>query len=174
MADKTLTDRQKAFCEHYVRVLNRTKAARLAGYSEKNANVEGHQLMKHPGCMAYIKELQDEWKEKLGISTEKILRELSYIAFADMKQFCNWNDQGAFMLPSDQLKKRQTSAIAEVRNSVIDENGNGEVKIKLHSKEKALELLGKHLGIFNEKAEVDHKGKITVEILDRRTDAPKN
>lgn len=42
------------------------------------------------------------------------------------------------------------------------------IEIKMHSKDKAIELLGKHLALFNDKLDVNIKGDLATRILDAR------
>ena len=48
----------------------------------------------------------------------------------------------------NQLNEQQIRAIAGIRE------GKGGIEVKLNSKEKALELLGRHMGMFRDKVEV--------------------
>lgn len=79
------------------------------------------------------------------ITGNRVLRELAAIGFASMADFCHWSTEGIELLHSGQLTKEQTAAIAEISES---STGKGAVRIKTHAKLKALEMLGRHLGIF--------------------------
>ena len=79
------------------------------------------------------------------ITGNRVLRELAAIGFASMADFCHWSTEGIELLHSGKLSKEQTAAIAEISES---STGNGAVRIKTHAKLKALEMLGRHLGIF--------------------------
>jgi len=73
------------------------------------------------------------------ISPEKIIEELAAIAFARVPDYMVQQD-GQLHLRDD-LKPRQRAAIAAVENG----------KVKFYDKMKALELLGKHFGLFEAK-----------------------
>ncbi|WP_051257998.1 terminase small subunit [Desulfovibrio cuneatus] len=79
------------------------------------------------------------------ITGNRVLRELAAIGFASMADFCHWSTEGIELLHSGKLTKEQTAAIAEISES---STGKGAVRIKTHAKLKALEMLGRHLGIF--------------------------
>ena len=79
------------------------------------------------------------------ITGNRVLRELAAIGFASMADLCHWSTEGIELLHSGQLTKEQTAAIAEISES---STGKGAVRIKTHAKLKALEMLGRHLGIF--------------------------
>ena len=74
------------------------------------------------------------------ISPEKILEELAAIAFARVPDYMV-QENGQIRLRED-LKPRQRAAIASV------ESGG---KVKFYDKMKALELLGKYMGMFEGK-----------------------
>jgi phage terminase small subunit len=50
-----MTPKQKAFADEYIKCGNATKAARQAGYSEKTAEVIGHENLRKPKILAEIK-----------------------------------------------------------------------------------------------------------------------
>jgi phage terminase small subunit len=60
---------------------------------------------------------------------------------------------------------RQLSPAARALYAGIKINAHGGLEVKMHSKEKALELYGRHLGMF--------KDKLEVEVTDNRADAMK-
>jgi phage terminase small subunit len=66
--DNKLTDKQKRFCEEYVKDWNATRAAIAAGYSEKTAAVTGYENLKKPYIADYIEEIQSDLKKLTGDS----------------------------------------------------------------------------------------------------------
>lgn len=51
---KSLSDKEKKFCQQYCKCLNNTKAAIKAGYSQETACVKGYQIKQRPYCSKYI------------------------------------------------------------------------------------------------------------------------
>ena len=80
------------------------------------------------------------------ISPERILQELAVIAFARVPDYV---DGSGALKPN--LKPQQGAAIASV------EKGSTGVKVKFYDKMKALELLGKHFGLFDGKENQENK-----------------
>ena len=69
-----LTQKQKIFCEEYIKTTNATKAAKAAGYSEKTAYCTGHENLKKPEISAYIKSRLDEINAEQIASTDEVMR----------------------------------------------------------------------------------------------------
>ena len=74
--------------------------------------------------------------------TEKIRRELTAIAFANTEDYCSVEEGQLRFHNWQTLSKEQLAAVAAVEKSSTG------LKLKLYDKMKALELLGKMLGLF--------------------------
>ena len=73
---KTLTPKQKRFCEEYIIDLNATQAAIRAGYSKKTAKEIGYENLTKLHVQDYIKELNSERQERTRITADQVLTEL--------------------------------------------------------------------------------------------------
>lgn len=58
-----LNEKQKRFCEEYVKHYNASRAGLDAGYSEKTAHVQANRLLKLDKVQEYVKQLQKEYKQ---------------------------------------------------------------------------------------------------------------
>ena len=91
------------------------------------------------------------------MNEETVLETLKAIAFSDFTEYI-WIEDGAVRIrDSRDLSPAQRSAIAGIKDS-----GKG-VEIKLHDKQKALELLVKYLGLFD-RADSPEEHAIRVEL----------
>ncbi len=77
------------------------------------------------------------------ITNENILRELADIAFSDYTQFLRVEDGVVRVTESAELTPGQRAAIASIKDT------GKAVELKLHDKQKALELLAKYTGLFD-------------------------
>jgi phage terminase small subunit len=157
----SLTPKQERFCEEYIVDFNATQAARRAGYSGKSVKQAGTENISKPSIQARIKELQQPHKEKLDISAERVLEELSLIAFARPKKYMNWDNSRLTLISSDELTEAETAAIASVsyKETSTQFGGTTQVELKFHDKVKALTtIIEKYLDMDAAIALLDKRG----------------
>ena len=141
-----LTEKQKRFVAEYLVDLNATQAAIRAGYSPKTANRIGSQNLSKVDVQTEIEKRRASLRNKLEITQEKVLEELAAIAFANGADFATVNQNGIVRItPTSELPEEKRKAIASIKE------GQYGTEVKVHDKVKALELLAKHLGMFDSK-----------------------
>lgn len=162
---RKLTEKQKRFVEEYLIDLNATQAAIRAGYSVKRASEIGYQLLQKTTVSEAIAAAMAERSRRTGITQDRVIQELAKIAFAKMTDFVEWDGEGVRFRDSSQLSDEDAACVAEVTEQEIEfESGKKKTKkIKLHDKVAALEKLGRHLGIFNDKLELGGNVKLVFE-----------
>ena len=143
-----LTAKQKRFANEYIIDLNATQAAIRAGYTSKYANTNANKLLQNTTLAEYIQGLMDERSKRTLVTQDKVVNELANIAFADISSFLKVENNQVEVFDTDSIQHEMLAAIAEIKE------GNYGISIKLHDKLKALELLGRHLGMFKDKVEV--------------------
>lgn len=84
--ENKLTPKQKIFCEEYVLDWNATRAAKVAGYSEKTAQVIGHENLTKPIIKEYIDNIQKDIEKLAGISKLGLVNKLKEIVSKDEEQ----------------------------------------------------------------------------------------
>lgn len=133
--------------------LNGTQAAIRCGYAIKSANVEGARLLTNANIETYISELQLKAQEKTGITAERVIAEYAKIAFFDIRKI--YGDDGN-LLPVCDLDDDSAAAIAGIESYEERMQAGEETivtgvvrKVKISDKIRALDGLGKHLGIFD-------------------------
>jgi phage terminase small subunit len=117
-----LTPKQDKFCQEYLIDLNATAAAIRAGYSEKTARQIGNRLLTNVDISEHIRRLRNVQAVKAGISAEYVLSGLKAVAERCMQA-----------------------------EPILDRDGEetGEYRFNAAGANKALELLGRHLGLFD-------------------------
>lgn len=156
-----LTPKQELFVQEYLIDLNATQAAIRARYSARNAGKIGPELLGNPRIRVAIDQAMAERSRRTGISQDRVLRELARIAFLNPSDVLNMDDASL----KEGVGRDDTAAIAGVRvRKLPGKSGGMEREIKMHDKLRALELLGKHLGMFSDKLNVN--ADVAVKIVD--------
>ncbi len=150
-----LTDKQRRFCEEYLIDLNATQAAIRAGYKANRKNtyeVIGYQLLHKTSVSAEIKKEMAERSKRTGINQDRVIRELARIAFINPEDVINPKDASV----REGADEDDTACIQSVKVKVTKGNKGTitEREVRLCDKIKAIELLGRHLGMFNDRLEL--------------------
>ncbi|WP_352420746.1 terminase small subunit [Proteiniborus sp.] len=147
-----LTAKQKRFIEEYLIDLNATQAAIRAGYSPDTAYSIGSENLKKPEIRARVDKAIAERSKRTGINQDRILIELARIGLLNPDNVVNF---GSATVKAEATED-DLAAIASVKVKTIPmEDGDMvEREVRFHDKIKALELAGKHLGMFKDKVEV--------------------
>ena len=167
-----LSKKQELFCKEYLVDLNATQAYKRAGYSVQSDNtaaVEASKLLRNPKVEVRITELMEERSKRTEITADFVLQELYAIAKARGSDFSQVVDEpiiqnGRYVtdpdtgkiktfrtvevIPTNQLPEDKKKAIAGIKE------GKYGIEVSTCDKVKALELLGRHLGMFKDKLEV--------------------
>ncbi len=144
-----MTKKQKRFIEEYLIDLNATQAAIRAGYSPDTAKSIGSENLTKPDIQARIAKAMAERSRRTGVNADRVVMELAKIAFVNANDVI---DVETATLKPDAAPE-DTAAIQSVKVKTFGEDGL-EREIKMADKLKALELLGKHLGMFKDKIEL--------------------
>lgn len=154
-----LTAKQKKFVEEYLIDLNATQAAIRAGYSPNTAQEQSSRLLSNVMVKNEIDKAMAQRSRRTGISQDRVLRELAKIAFVNPNDVINFSDATVKMTSEENL-----AAIASVKvKKIPGEYGDAtEREVKLYDKLRALDLLGKHLGIYDKKDAEDKNLTITI------------
>lgn len=136
-----MTPKQQRFVEEYLVDSNATQAALRAGYSPKTANEQSARLLANVSISAAIKAAQTEIAKKLGLDAQWVLQRLKVVS-----------DRSVQAVP------------------VLDHEGNetGEYRFDSTGANRATELIGKYLSMFDEKHVVSgpNGGPIPVKLYD--------
>src|SRR5476651_1330461 len=142
-----LTHQQQRFCDLYLTHFNAFKAAVESGYSE-NTSRKGA-LLHVLKIQQYLKAAMNKRSQRLEITHDMILRELSKIAFSNMG---NYYDEYGCLKRMNELTVDEKGAISYYDITEI-QDGEGyrvgtQSRIKLHNKMSALDKIARHLNFY--------------------------
>lgn len=162
-----MTEKQKIFANEYLIDLNATRAYRVAYPSVKKdetAAAAATRMLRNVKVAAYIQERMRERQKRTEITQDRVLQELAAIAFAKATDYAEVEDGQVIIKDTVNLDEQQVKAIAGIKE------GKYGIEVKLNDKEKALKLLGRHLGMFKDRMEVsglEEEKKKLGDILDQ-------
>jgi phage terminase small subunit len=165
----SLTAKQERFVQEYLIDLNATQAATRAGYSAKTANEQGCRLLTNVSVRSAIEDAQKRRSERTEITQDRVLLELSRIAFFDLRKL--YREDGSLKAMSE-LDDDAAAVLAGV--DVVETRGNAAIggedgirhipeyvkKVKIPDKVGALGLAMRHLGMLKDK--IEHSGAIGI------------
>lgn len=176
-----LSEKQLTFIDEYMIDKNASRAARVAGYgkTDKSSSTLGYRLLENVEVRAEIEkrralEEKDAKRRAInaGITKERWLEELRLIAFANMDNYINierevrkngyqGKDYTVTMVIPKATKDRARHLGRVIKK--ITESKNG-VSIELHSKQAALETIGRHFGWVKNEAVVEVGDSVKVNL----------
>ena len=161
-----LTDKQELFVQEAIRTDNQREAYRKAypsskKWKDKNVDTAASRLLNSAKVLPRYTELRErlrkEAEDEVIVDAKSVLKELKAIAFANATDFVRVNTventgldgkqhTGAVVevTPTKDVPPDKLAAIAAIKQ------GKSGIEIKTRDKIRALELLGKHLGLFTE------------------------
>ena len=144
-----LTKKQEIFCQEYVKDFNATRAAIVAGYSEKTARMMGCENLTKPDIRTRLAELTAERREKLPqFSIESVLNSLQEVL-----------DRSMQAVPVTRYNKD-----TKEYEPVTDGEGRAVWTYESQAALKSLELIGKHLGMFTEQIHIKVEHELEKEL----------
>lgn len=158
-----LTEKQKIFTNEYLVDLNATRAYKVAYKSckkDETAATASSRLLRNVKVREYLDIRMKKREERTEITQDKVLKELAKIGFANIDDYVeivdNCGDVKVNIKATKDIQEGKISAIASIKQGAYG------IEVKLHDKVKALEDIGRHLGMFTDKVELS--GKVNNEV----------
>ena len=113
------------------------------------------------------------------MTVEQVVRELKLIGFSDIRKVVSWRNElvtrtekgkdgepvmvevvmpRVTIVDGDKISDEAAAAVAEVSQTV-----NGALRVKMHDKHAALVSIGKHLGMFVDRVQIQERKQISAE-----------
>lgn len=159
--------KHELFCQNVAKGMSQDaayKAAFPTSLDDDSRRGNASTLRAKKIIAARIEELVGKGAEKALVEIADVIKGLLNISKADLADA--FEEDGKTLKNIHKIPKRLRLALAGIDIEEIREDGafiGYAKKIKLNSREKALENLGRYLKIFTDK--VEHSGKVTLEDL---------
>ncbi len=147
-----LTEKQRRFAAEYLIDLNGTQAAIRAGYSARTANEQASRMLANVSIQQAISEAMAERSKRIGVNQDRIVQELAKIAFLKITDVVDREGRIKENASEDDLACIES---IKYKHSDTETGSSTEREVKAASKLKAMELLGKHLGMWNDRLDVN-------------------
>ena len=121
--------RHELFCREYIVDYNGRQAALRAGYTESSAGNTASRLLTNDDVLARVRELQKEQMQRLSLNADMVILEI-----LNTYRCC-----------------REGTPVMQRNKTTGKWEESGIYQFDSHGALKALELLGKHLGVFEKK-----------------------
>lgn len=158
MAQKRKSHREKLFILEYMKDRDGAAAMRRMGFRGKRPDCASYKLLQKPSVKHEIDRLLSQAIDHSKVSAERVLQEIQRIAFSDVRTL--FDREGRFK-PLHELDDENAAQISgieveEIYETQYEEGGARRVnvgrltKLKRWEKIRALELLGRHLKLFEQ------------------------
>lgn len=155
----------RAFCKKYVECgYNALIAAKALGYSDTHAERVAERWMAHPRFEEYVQLVTKSAFSAGRYSPDRVITELAKVAFANVRDFIEFDEDGSVRLRSD-IDRDALAAVAEIQQTFV--KGKPVIKLRFYDKLGALEKLAKYFGILSERAQAAQSDMDEAEVLKR-------
>lgn len=150
----TINEKQKRFCEEYLKDFNGAQAAIRAGYSKESAKEQASRLLTNANVATYLTLLKDQNSKNHSDLKNLIVEEYKKIGFSNIQDFIEADNS---IVDISQIDREKAAVVESIKKTETEFSGANEstgtkttVQIKLWDKLNALEKLGRYVGLFEE------------------------
>lgn len=160
LALSKLNSQNKQFCLALLELnFNGTRAYKAAypNCTDETARRNANKLLTNTDIIEFIDNEIKERNQRLRLSADRVVFELMQIAFSDLADFGSWDSNGLEFKSSGTLepeKRRVVKRVKFTRKSGVTEQTT--LEIERDDRMKALELLGRHAGMWKEQPKEDN------------------
>jgi len=168
---KLKNNRHEKFAQAIFKGNSASEAARLAGYSDKGAGVEGHRLLKNAKIQARVQELFEKAENKAIMSKQELAEMYTRMLRTLHSDFLTMSADGVWFHDIGPETLRQ-EALKKVKTRVTTDKGSGETifekqfdEIELESKVSVGQALAKLMG-YDSPEKLEHEVTINFDKQD--------
>jgi phage terminase small subunit len=157
--------KHEKFILEYCIDLNASRAYKAVYGDVKGADANASRLIKTDKVQKRLRELQEKKEAKAEIKSFDVIKEIERIASARMVDVFHLDDGFLTIRNLSDIPEECQSAIESIESISLGGDKGVVMKIKFHSKIKALELLARHFGMFNDNLNITAKPKTIEDLL---------
>lgn len=149
-----LTKKQQRFVEEYLIDLNATQAAIRAGYKRSEyTDTNANKILENTSVAEEIERQMAERSKRTGINQDRVVQELAKLAFVNAADVIDVDT--ATVRPNAKPEDLACIASVKVKRTTKGKNVIEEREVRFYDKKDSLVQLGRHLGMFKDKAQID-------------------
>lgn len=152
MKHKDIKDEHLIFSNEYLKDFNATRSYKVAygeHLSDNVAAASASALLRNPKVKSYIESRMLDRIERTEVTQDEVVMELANIIRANVTDVVNVRDGRIIIKDTEDLPKELTKTIKAIRPV------RGGIEVEFYDKVKSLELLGRHLGMFDDRLTVE-------------------
>ncbi len=151
---RKLTDKQKRFVEEYLIDLNATQAAIRAGYKRTEyTDTNANKILENTRVAEEIEKQMAERSKRTGINQDRVVQELAKLAFVNAADVIDVDT--ATVKPDAKPEDLACIASVKVKRTTKGKSVIEEREVRFYDKKDSLVQLGKHLGMFKDRVELE-------------------
>lgn len=157
--NRPLTEKQRIFVDAYIETGNKAEAYRraydISGMSPATVFRKAVHVSSNPRILAEVERRLAESRERNPVTRDRVVHMLASIAFGDIGELMSWDNNGLQLTPSKDMHPDVRKMVKGVKiRKRVDADGNetSEVELSTQDQIKAAELLGRHLGMWQQDA----------------------
>jgi len=154
------SQKQLKFVKAYVRCRNARQAALRAGYSESFARASASSLLRRAAVAAAIEKRTEKAMRSVDLDARDILHELKTIMQFDLRELFD-QESGKLITNPHHLPDDAARALVNADVIVLDRTGSYIIKVNPGNKLRAIELLGRSLGMWQDRAQKNERAHVT-------------
>ena len=167
LTGERLSGMELMFVENFLVCWSAIDAYQQAGFKGQNPYTDSRRLLDTPKIREAIKKRVGKVLLKKQVESESVINELIKIAFSDISNVAEWdNDGGVRIKPSFALSESVTATVQEVSTNNGPHGRN--TKVKLYDKQKALDTLAKYLGLVEDNVTNNIQMNWVVEVVEAK------
>lgn len=162
--------KHEMFCQEYLKDFN-GKRSYQAVYKSDNRVAESNasKLLRNTKVRQRLAELIEKRKDRTQVDADAFLEQLNYMAMFDPEKVLGWDGETLTLRSFEDIPVEARRMITSVKDKKeYSESGDYlgcSIEVKFAPKEKIMDMLARHLGLYNDSSKVRLEGEVTTQVV---------